>query len=134
MKTEEINFRVWHKKHKKFYGWLTAINFDNEVYSVTLINGLGDELTIPIEEVELLQYTGVTDISKNKIFEGHIVQCYTDQIDYNEYKDKFIGEVKFANGSFGIENPNNSCWYDIGEIEEMKVIGNIFEDSKILNH
>lgn len=70
----EIKFRAWDKERKAMYVAMTSMNFDGRLWSCSFIGGCGDEKTVPIEKLEIMQFTGLRD--KNgltEIYEGDII-------------------------------------------------------------
>lgn len=101
----EIKFRAWHK-YAKYMCQNANTDFLDRDY------------------LEFLQYTELNDINDNNIYEGDILwqkSVVKDSIDIN-----FIGEVKFYNGSWWIDNGKNSV-YLFNKSCENRIIGNKFE-------
>ena len=68
------------------------------------------------------QYTGLTDKNGVKVFEGDIVRIFD-----GEY---FSGVIKYSNeqGSFTVDDTSLHYW-----ISDIEVIGNIHDNSELLN-
>lgn len=120
--TREIKFKMWHKKTKKMYKVEKLDIRDKLVYMWNYSNYSLSYFCL--DEVELMQYTGLKDRNDVEIYEGDI-------LDY----DGELWEVKYSidDGMFVLyydhvtENFSNmnSKWFD--------VIGNVFEDGDLLN-
>jgi len=129
----EIKFRAWDKKGKKMYeveaiSWLwkyidVIVGYNKNNYPK--IKGM------PIEDMELIQFTGLLDKNGKEIYEGDIVEFFDDM-------DVLRKEpVTFENGSFGFiigwEQEEflgfNNEWLNLDELE---VIGNIYENPELL--
>ncbi|HEF0340878.1 TPA: hypothetical protein R9U31_003868, partial [Clostridioides difficile] len=78
------------------------------------------------ENFEVMIYTGLKDCIKKEIYEGDIVS-------YILSFEEFIGEVKFEEGFFVIDNEVlGECVGLFHEIAVVKVIGNIYENPEML--
>ena len=130
---EEIKFRAWDKLFKEMFDVPMLSN--KAVFHATpqlksvMPNG------VPLNQVELMQYTGLKDKNGKEIYEGDIVK---DKGDGHPY------QVIFCYGSFDINWPHccNHCakgdashgslyeYLAFGEGAE--VIGNIYENPGLL--
>ncbi len=102
----EIKFRAWTGK-EMFYD-----------VERTLISG---KIAFRDKSLKLMQYTGLKDKNGKEIYEGDIIRAryITGNI--------IVNEIKFKKGCFG---PNG--FYNWGDICELDVIGNIYENPELL--
>lgn len=75
-----------------------------------------------IDDETVGQFTGLTDKNGVKVFEGDIVRIFD-----GEY---FSGVIKYSNeqGSFTVDDTSLHYW-----ISDIEVIGNIHDNSELLN-
>ena len=78
----------------------------------------------PQKEAE--QYTGRKDCVGKEIYEGDILQCWTE--DGGAYADKGKIEVKYDNNWTSF---TDGC-YLLEHYERVKILGNIYENSNLL--
>lgn len=116
----EIKFRVWDK-------------LNGQMLQVAKLDVLNSEVefnyedTLPFEEVELMQYTGLKDKNGKEIHEGDIVKLANK-----------ICEVVWTRGlaCFEVKEINSKkLWIDaLNHISAInsEVIGNIFENPELL--
>lgn len=123
----EIKFRVWDKENKEmlkvqeldfadtFYGGRLAIRTDQ-------YNDYFD-----LEDMILMQYTGLKDKNGKEIYEGDIIRATkrTDlELNYHNFK------VFMHNGCYMFGNYNAHEFFDKFNFKE--VIGNIYENKDLL--
>ncbi len=140
----EIKVKAWHKGMKKFVdvtglhyfeaGALSGVSFDDE--------SVGEQMDIPIEWFDIIQYTGLKDRNGKEIYEGDITQVFD-----NRHVVKYgIARRDMASG-WTVDIP---CFYfDLithpfkafpivvnikgnHDLEDMKIIGNIYETPHLL--
>jgi uncharacterized phage protein (TIGR01671 family) len=132
-----IKFRGWDKYFKKIVE-VRSINFQlqtTKVIPTKSINKL-DFYETALDNIELMQYTGLKDRNGKEIYEGDIVSFY---IDFGYGDQKVKAKVVFDNGSFKYENKVGSDFHkvaceDAREFNlDVEVVGNIYENSELLN-
>lgn len=125
--------RAWLKNDKEMID-VDEIFFDNGK-----LDFIGDGITFmrTADEIELMQSTGIRDMSNQEIFEGDVVKTTrfvgrADEVGgFYEYDKEFIGIVKQLEGSWVIDTGSDAvCLWT--EIEENEIIGNIYENPELL--
>jgi len=130
----DIKFRAWHKEKKEMkcldFLNLSRANFCGEWKVKQPDDLFGIATTVGdlwnIEDVELMQYTGLKDKSGVEIFEGDILKLTSSVKTY-------ISSVLFKDGKFCVKL--NDGWYvSIASelFEDTEVLGNIYENPELL--
>jgi uncharacterized phage protein (TIGR01671 family) len=145
-----IKFKVWHKPEKKMHHYLKA-KF-GKATNITLEGKFKDvdqitTKTVPNDELEIMQFTGLLDKNGNEVYEGDIVEVrhigpkdpihlgFTDKVYRVQvvwYDFSFSFERRRDDGSVmsrsnGLEF--ESTYYKKNEIE---IVGNIYETPELL--
>lgn len=126
-------FRAWLKNDREM------IDADEIHWNDGHVDFIGDAITFmrTVDEIELMQSTGLFDRNGKEIFEGDIVKTTrffgrADEIGgYYEYDKELIGVVKKLEGTWVIDTGSDAVhlWT---EIEENEVVGNIHEQPELL--
>jgi uncharacterized phage protein (TIGR01671 family) len=124
-----IKFRVWHKKLEKIFrvrelcfGAYVGYLNENSLY------------TAPIEDVELMQYTGLKDKNGKDIYDGDILRQYDDDnyvVCFGDYPDSDISSY-FGWGLISCKRNEYSYPLLPDHTNYYKVIGNIFENPELV--
>lgn len=122
-----LKFRAWHKTWEKM-GKVKRIRFDDDGNVTTvLFEGKLLGVNTKIDEIALMQSTGLFDKNGKEIFEGDIVKMAKDI-----YSDLTYYEiVRHRGGAYRLESNQHGCelWLRHTNCE---VIGNIYENPKFL--
>lgn len=123
----EIKFRAWSELDKEMF----------EVASIDLLLGLivrqceNRIKTYVLEELVLMQYTGLKDRNGVEIYEGDIVKSVALTNDHNQRGATVISPIEYWN--------ENTClsltyvpYYPFCLSHDIEVIGNIYENPELL--
>lgn len=120
-------FRAWHKTWEEM-GKVKRIRFDDEGNVTTvLFEGKIFGANEKIEEIELMQSTGLKDKNGKEIFEGDVLK-----------NNKYITSVFYEDGAYCVKfrrTPNTTVTMNvISFIEKYKtrIVGNIYENPELL--
>ena len=130
----ELKFRAWDKHNKIFlYTGMFNIRIDTGDLQVNGSDGV-------VGGVEISQFTGLQDKNGKDIYEGDVLQ-YAD-ITTDKWLilgEKTIGVVKWKQGDCSLspqdieQNHKNGNYYAYwGFIEQIEIIGNIYENPELL--
>jgi len=132
--SREIKYRAWLKEEKKMVN-VETIDFSeksiqhlekNEIIDAYLLR------TTFLEDIDLMQYTGLKDKNGKEIYEGDILKY---KFPYDR-RLKHVSLVKFieTETSFGLKDiyGNEIPLYRIAANNYFEVIGNIYENPELL--
>ena len=132
--SREIKYKAWLKEEKKMV-IVETIDFSEKSIQYLEKNEIIDAYllrTTFLEDIELMQYTGIKDENGKEIYVGDILK-------YNFPYDgrlKHVSSVKFleTEASFGIKDryENEIPLYRIAANNYFEVIGNIYENEELL--
>ena len=122
-----LKFRAWHKTCEEMgriafiryrqSGEIAHLSFRGNIYS-----GL-----VKLDEIELMQSTGLRDKNGKEIFEGDIVKMAKDV--YSE--PTYYEVVRHRGGAYRLESKQHGCelWLRHTDCE---VVGNVYENLELL--
>lgn len=120
-------FRAWDKISKKMFP-VMMIDFGQSYVMIEEINGLWCERDF--DEIEIMQSTGLFDKNGKEIYEDDIVRItLTDGFRYVVGED---GAVKYKLGAFYILNGLDEYLISDFHIDDIEVVGNIYENPELL--
>lgn len=112
-------FRAWDRIQNKMID-VDEIHFDNGQ-----LDFIGDAITFmrTVDEIELMQSTGLKDKNGKEIFEGDIVSIDTDEFD--------LLFVKYEVGIYCLMDDEGCAEYLSDYYNSVSVVGNIYESQEI---
>ena len=119
----EIKFKVWDKENKEMLD-LEDLHYEFGKMSIrtTMYNSYFDT-----EDMVLMQYTGLKDITGKEIYEGDIVKvrtvttCVTGYVEYDAEYCEYRVII------------NNNEYVSLWKQLEIEVLGNIYENKNLLD-
>ena len=124
----EIKFRCWDTENKQMLK-VQELDFEDTFYGGRLsIRADMYNDYFDIEDMILMQYTGLKDKNGKEIYEGDIVKVFTN-------KEWRIGKIIYEHSGFTIDvTDNKNLEYGRTSIIESltEVIGNIYDNPKLL--
>ena len=120
-------YRAWHKTWEEL-GKVKRIRFDNEGNVTTvLFEGKILGVNTHVDEIKLMQSTGLVDKNGKEIFEGDIVKMSKDV--YSE--PTYYEVVRHRGGAYRLESKQHGCglWLRHADCE---VVGNVYENKELL--
>jgi uncharacterized phage protein (TIGR01671 family) len=138
--SREIKFRAWDKKQKAFINGFNMIGFSTGQGAPNKkLQRFSDYWDL--EDVELMQYTGLKDKNRKEIYEGDVIPYHFNRITvgtvkYGEYHNPFDSDNHGGHIGFYLEwNDENSLLrVDLGYwIKVSEIIGNTHENPELVN-
>ncbi|MBB6218204.1 putative phage protein (TIGR01671 family) [Anaerosolibacter carboniphilus] len=132
----EFKFRAWDKErecwykpiHEAYKGNLfeLLVGFEGDLFAHTMC-GTEHESLWP-GRFELMQYTGLKDSQGVEIYEGDIVELYSDEIG-SDIPENFKGVVTYSGSGFHVFSEESCVGFELWqEIARWRIIGNIYEN------
>lgn len=123
----EIKFRAWLKEDKRMVNVETMDFTDKTIRCLKKNEFINAYLLrrVSFDDVELMQYTGLTDKNGTGIYEGDIVVL-------NNIENDNMCIVRYEHSSYRLEGW--SLREDLSNVEDrfLEVVGNIYESKNLL--
>ena len=120
-------YRAWHKtweemgritfiRYKKS-GEIFHLSFRRNIYNGNIYGGL-----VKLDEIELMQSTGLVDKNGKEIFEGDIVKC-----------NGLLGTIESFKAMWVCSFVKYNNYQKLGFfVQEIEVVGNVYENPELL--
>ena len=126
----KIKFRVWDLDEKKMKT-VNSIDFTNDL--ITVYDKESLEHVLSFGDVDLMQFTGITDVYDKGIYDGDIVEISSELSDETY---KMIVEFYEDTASFVLKPLNKAItridYLSCYNKTDYKVIGNFYENKELL--
>ena len=135
---KEIKYRAYSKRTKKVYHVL-AIFFYQKVVKLSKICGSGISFLEQIDDVVLMQYTGLEDKNDVEIYEGDIVrgenkahekELIVRKFGTTYYLYEVVAGVEVAKRPYCRIDSRATCNDFSSSETDLEVIGNIYSDKR----
>lgn len=133
----DIKFKIWNKIEKRMYSYVNVKEISPIHDRVIVSNG---NKMFDFHDIELLQYTGLTDKNGTPIYEGDIIKAYHWSLDenFNPVKDESSYDIREV-----VWSDEHASYLVLGEIDnlpsdylgncsQIEVMGNKFEHGELL--
>ena len=128
----EIKFRVWNPRDKKIHYDITGFEFYNDG---TMSGVFIDGAFFLLEEVELMQYTGLHDKNGKEIYEGDIVEKETFDDTKPNCIAKSYAKVMYIEelAGFYLVYKNNKILWEVSQDKyNIAVVSTIYDNPELL--
>lgn len=79
----------------------------------------------------IMEFTGLQDENGVDVYEGDVCRAYGGECYVGRHEIDLIGVVRYVPGGMYLVDPKNQVHYDFGNIEHIRVLGNIYENPEI---
>lgn len=131
----EIKYRAYVNDVAYSYGMGEVIEIDfDDKFVVIKFPDQPIPINLPLERVEILEYTGIEDKDRFEIYEGDIVQFNSTYTTYDAEKATQTGKVFYRDCNFCITDSAEEMNYWLGSthVKNVEVVGNIYENPELL--
>lgn len=131
------NFRAWDTTNKEMFKDTFAITESGQVVVVDQSSVFVSPDYVFVDNLVIMQSTGLHDKNGQEIFEGDIVQ-FEDCSEMSDFLYINTGIIEWCQGGFHVTNRDSVLMEDLldGDSLDVTIIGNIYENLELLevNH
>ena len=123
-------YRAWHKPMQRMSEVL-AISYERQKVKIRHLRGT-THMTVPFDDVELMQSTGLVDKNGQEIFEGDVIGWWYSEGDLISQRGYM---VVCNNGAFRPDKSSEEKLYDLLEdcgYAWYQVIGNVYQNQELV--
>ncbi|MEI4302692.1 YopX family protein [Streptococcus suis] len=117
-------YRVAYKN--KILGEVGSIDFIDQTVTVPVYDSETGEyladLELGLNQVILMQSTGLFDVNDKEIFEGDVVKVFDDK----------LSKIYYSDGAFCVDILNGGTPLHAFLSEQLEIIGNIYENPELM--
>ena len=119
----EIKFRGWNKLSEQMQRVVRLDMFFTKYDEVVLMDDEGDANLYFLDQVPLMQYTGLKDENGEEIYEGDVVDCFAGEHHHGvwEHHKRYVVEFGWT-----------ECMWEMLNCDLIEVLGNIYENPELL--
>ncbi len=125
MEQREIKFRAWIKKGELGFDVNEMAHHDTHILLGWKWEGDTDMV--------LMQFTGLKDKNGKEIYEGDIIQSRQGLQDKKEAGEKYMGSVRFRNGSFYISGNGLFSSINLSDIDGNNCVNRCWHGTSLAN-
>ena len=127
------NFRAWDTTNKEMFKDTFAITESGQVVVVDQSSVFVSPDYVFVDNLVIMQSTGLHDKNGQEIFEGDIVQ-FEDCSEMSDFLYINTGIIEWCQGGFHVTNRDSVLMEDLldGDSLDVTIIGNIYENLELL--
>ena len=128
------NFRAWDTTNKEMFKDTFAVTESGQVVVVDQSSVFVSPDYVFVDNLVIMQSTGLHDKNGQEIFEGDIVQ-FEDCYEVSDFLYINTGIIEWCQGGFHVTNRDSVLMEDLldGDSLDVTIFGNIYENKELLD-
>lgn len=127
----EIKFRAWLKNESRMINPVIQLSVKAQYSTIAWYEDMHDALSGTLsdaflDQVELMQYTGLKDKNGKEIYEGDLVKGKTDIF------ERLVGSIEYAGCAYVVDGVGKYIKIREELNRSYEIIGNIYENPELL--